>query len=242
MHILNQIEKLKKEFDSVWQPCETCEGKLLTPPCSCIVEKRKTVRKINSGLVGDLLFLEEGDMIKSPIYKKLGNLIKRPKSFVDFGLGIFLYGDINVGKTKTLSYFFSNCVLEDFNYTGLFLNFTELIELLRRRKMDNKLAIEIDKLLSRKIIFIDGFHDNIDDRMYPDLLQILEQIFLRQESSLLITSDNIYEKEQLKYPKPLIEFLFYSQKIKPVCIKSKREKSQNWDGRIFKSGGKHGRI
>lgn len=246
MHILNSIENLKKEFDSIWEHCDLCKntktpGKYGDNVCQCVLERNRIIRKINSGLPRDLLLLEDKDIQKMSIFKKLEGLLKNPSSFVDMGLGIFLYGDTNIGKTKVLAHFFSNCICSDQKKTGLFINFSELVELIRRRRMDNKLASEIDRLLNRKIIFIDNLYDEMEERLFPDTFQILEQIFLRQNSAILLTADNVYESSHFRFPNNLKEFLFNSKKIRPISIRTSKSKTSTWDGRIFR-GEKRGRI
>lgn len=250
LFISKQIEKKKKEYLDDWDYCSKCyergnetalgiseNGDL----CSCQIEKRKDIKRLSCGMPLDLLSIPDNEITSIPFYSKIESLIKRPEAFLNMGLGLFLYGEMNIGKTKSLARFFSDCILSSHKVKGMFLNFTELIELLRRRRMSNDIANEVDSFLDKQIIFIDGLHDGIDERMYPDLMQILDQIFLRQGSAILLTADNLDDRDSVHFPDSLKEFLFHTKKIKPLKIQTVK-KTNHWSGRTFNKRGEGSNV
>ena len=136
-------------------------------------------------------------------------------------LGFYLYGDVGVGKTMILNFFYKN-----FNYSKKRLHFNEFMinfhDFVFKNK-DNKQEYIIDKFVNKlrsqyKLIYFDEFQvTNIVDAMI--LGNLFKKIF--EKKIKLIFTSNIKINDLYKDGLQREQFLPFIKIMKNVCIQEK---------------------
>jgi len=166
-------------------------------------EQIKTLDLIND-------FYEQSDIHKNKFFKLFAKTNKK--------LGFYLNGDVGVGKTMLLNFFFDNLKIpkQRMHFNEFMINFHDFRHNYRLQKRDNSIETFV-KMLKEKaeLIYLDEFQvTNIVDAM---ILGKLFKTIFKENIKILITS-NTKIKDLYKDGLQREQFLPFIEIINKFCI------------------------
>ncbi len=136
----------------------------------------------------------------------------------DQKLGFYLHGDVGVGKTMLLNFFFNNISVskERMHFNKFMINFHEFRHVKKLESKDNSIESFVKNLKKKiDIIYLDEFQvTNIVDAMI--LGKLFETIF--KENIKVLISSNIKIEELYKDGLQREQFIPFLKVIKSFCI------------------------
>ena len=154
-------------------------------------------------------FYEQSGVQKNKFFKLFGNK--------DNKLGFYLSGDVGVGKTMLLNFFFDNLKIpkQRMHFNEFMINFHNFRHNYRLQEKDNSIETFVKKLKEKvDLIYLDEFQvTNIVDAMI--LGKLFKTIF--QENIKVLITSNIKIKDLYKDGLQRVQFLPFIEIINKFC-------------------------